>query len=241
MTYNVGELSPIKRHWITKTANIPMRFWGFEPSDILRDKGSFPEVVTHWVEDVTNGRVIKNPGDLGNTGVGLLFDGTPGLGKTTHAVTALTEVLRSLPDEEDELRKILHLSSTDFGMRARPVYYITMTDLMWKKKAAWDAEGEERSKLIAEMEGFHGRSSDDRLNVRVMVIDDLGKEYGSKYDTVSFDEILRSRYDQGLPTIITTNVQKEQWAARYTAPMGSFVHEAFRQVKLTGPDLRTGK
>lgn len=238
MTYNVGEMNALKRHWLTKTSNIPMRFWGFEPSDIIRDKGSFPDVITHWVEDVVDGKIIKNPGDLGNTGVGLLFDGAPGMGKTTHAVTAISEVIRALPDEDDDLRKILHLGSTDIGMRARPVYYITMTDLIWKKKAAWDADGEERAKLVSEMEGFHGRSSDDRLNVRVLVIDDLGKEYGSNYDTFSFDEILRSRYDQGLPTIITTNVPRENWGSRYGAAMGSFVHEAFRQVRLTGDDLR---
>ena len=34
----------------------------------------------------------------------------------------------------------------------------------------------------------------------------LGKEYGSKYDDSSFDEILRLRYDKSLPTIVTTNV-----------------------------------
>jgi DNA replication protein DnaC len=238
MTYEIGKLSPYKRHWLTKTSNIPVRFWGFEPSDIIRDKGSFPDVITHWVQDATDGKLIKNPGDLGNTGVGLLFDGAPGMGKTTHAVTALSEFIRSLPDDEEEARKILHMSSSDFGMKARPVHYTTMTDLIWKKKAAWDAEGEERSRLISEMEGFHGRSSDDRMNVRVLVIDDLGKEYGSNYDTFSFDEVLRARYDQGFPTVITTNVPRAAWAARYGEAMGSFVHEAFRQVKLSGDDLR---
>lgn len=238
MGYKVEGLTTLKRHWITKTSNIPMRFWGFEPSDIIRDKGSFPDVITHWVEDAVAGKIVKNPGDLGNTGVGLLFDGAPGMGKTTHAVTALAEFVRGLPDDDDEVRKILRMSHTDFGMAARPIHYITMTDLIWKKKAAWDADGDDRAKLVSEMEGFHGRSSDDRLNVRVLVIDDLGKEYGSNYDTFSFDEVLRSRYDQGLPTIITTNVPRETWGTRYGAAMGSFVHEAFRQVRLTGDDLR---
>lgn len=238
MTYNVGDLQPIKRHWLTSSSNIPTRFWGFEPADIIRDKGAFPQDITDWIEEAVAGEIIKNPGALGKTGVGLLFDGKPGMGKTTHAVTALTEFVRALPEDANECRKVLHFSAEDFGMRSRPVYYLTMTDLLWKKKAAFDADDAERKRLIYEMEGFHGRSTDDRMNVRVLVLDDLGKEYGSKYDDFSFDEILRSRYDRGLPTIITTNTPRAQWGDKYGHAMGSFAFEAFRRVILEGSDLR---
>jgi len=123
-------------------------------------------------------------------------------------------------------------------MRARPIFYLTMTDLLWKKKAAFDADEDERKKLTYEMEGFHGRSTDDRMNVRVLVLDDLGKEYGSKYDSFSFDEILRYRYDRGLPTIVTTNTPRADWGSKYGPAMGSFVNEAFRRIELKGNDLR---
>jgi DNA replication protein DnaC len=238
MTYNIGELSPMKRHWISKSSNIPTRFWGFEPSDIVRDKGSFPEDIHDWIKTLQDGLCIKHPGGLGTTGRGLLFDGKPGMGKTTHAVTTLMEVVRNLPDDDTECRKLLHYSMQDYSLNARPVYYLTMTDLLWKKKSAWDAEGEEQKRLVSEMEGFHGRSRDDRLNVRVLVLDDLGKEYGSEYDKFSFDEILRSRYDQGLPTIITTNTPRENWKTKYGEVMASFAFEAFKRVALTGTDLR---
>lgn len=238
MTYNFAEMSPLKRHWLTKTSNIPTRFWGFEPADIIRDKGSFPEDIHDWIAEASTGEIIQNPGALGRTGVGLLFDGKPGMGKTTHAVTVLTEFLRALPDEVEASRKILHYNNEDFGMRARPIFYLTMTDLLWKKKAAFDADEDERKKLTYEMEGFHGRSTDDRMNVRVLVLDDLGKEYGSKYDSFSFDEILRSRYDRGLPTIVTTNTPRADWGSKYGPAMGSFVNEAFRRIELKGNDLR---
>ena len=89
------------------------------------------------------------------------------------------------------------------------------------------------------MDGFHGRAKEDWLNVRVLVIDDLGKEYkGAGYNDASFDEVLRSRYDKGLPTIITTNVPRENWAAHYGEAMGSFAYEAFNRVEITGKDLR---
>lgn len=238
MTYDVSKLSPIKRHWMVKTSNIPSRFWGFEPSDIVRDKGRFPEEINDWIRDLSEGLVVMNNGGLGITGVGLLFDGKPGMGKTTHAVTTLMEVIRNMPDEEIETRKLLHYSAEDFGLKCRPVHYLTMTDMLWKKKATFEADPEEKRSLIAEMEGFHGRARDDRFNVRILVLDDLGKEYGSKYDDFSFDEILRSRYDRGLPTIITTNTKRENWAQKYSEAMGSFAYEAFRRVTIDGEDLR---
>jgi len=238
MTYDYAALSPVKRHWLTKTSNIPRRFYGWEPQDIIDDKGSFPEAIDNWVADVTGGHIIMNPGALGMTGKGLLFDGKPGKGKTTHAVVTLMEIIRKLPEDPEACRKLLYMSAEDFGMRSRPVYYLTMTDLLYLKKSAFEADGETRKRLQAEMEGFHGRSTDDRMNVRVLVLDDLGKEYGSKYDGFSFDEILRSRYDRGLPTIITTNTDISDWRSRYSEAMESFAHEAFRRVQLGGVDLR---
>lgn len=236
MTYNVGDLSPIKRHWIAKSSNIPMRFWGFEPSDIIQTLGQFPQDIDDWLSDINNGRIIKNPGGLGYTGVGLLFDGKPGMGKTTHAVTTLMQFIRTLPEDEASMKKILHYGDSDLSLNSRPVYYLTMTDLLHRKKSAWDDENKNLAQM--EIDGFHGRATDDRYNVRLLVLDDLGKEYGSKYDDYSFDDVARSRYDVGLPTIITTNTPLEQWKDKYSAAMESFAHEAFRRVTIGKGDIR---
>lgn len=236
--YDIAALPPLKRHWIAKTSNIPRRYHGFDYDSIREDLGSVPEVLTKWLEDVLAGDVILNSGGLGTTGVGLLFDGSPGRGKTTHAVTTLVEFVRGLPDDSEAAAKLLHCRLEDYSISMRPIYYLTMTDLLYKKKLSFDADSAERKALHLEMEGFHGRADDDRFNVRLLLLDDAGKEYGSKYDDFSFDDILRARYDKGLPTIITTNRERESWGAQYSDSMGSFVHEAFRRVKLGGEDLR---
>jgi DNA replication protein DnaC len=241
MAYNLAEMSPLKRFWLTRQSNIPQRYWGFDAQDITRDTGSFPKVIDVWLDDVLNGDVIKSMGKLGYTGVGLLFDGKPGRGKTTHAVTALTEFLLRLPDDDAGIARVMGCKTTDVGHKFRAVYFLTMNELLTKKKAAFDADSDERRELHYEMEGFHGRSTLDHLNVRLLVLDDLGKEYGSKYDDFSFDDVLRSRYDKGLPTIITTNKPRETWGTAYSEAMGSFAHEAFRRVKLDGIDLRKGR
>jgi DNA replication protein DnaC len=240
MTYKLSELTPMKNHWLLRNSNIPRRFIGMEPEDILDRTGEFPDAIESWLEKVLAGKVIKEIGGLGTTGTGLLFDGGPGLGKTTHAVTTLMEFIRRLPDDVESARAILAMSSENYGMQARPIYYMTFPEFLSRKKAMFDADPETKKNLFLEMEGFHGRLSvsEDHLNVRILVLDDLGKEYGSKYDDTSFDEILRARYDKALPTIITTNVNRENWEKQYGEAMGSFAHEAFKRVRIIGKDLR---
>lgn len=238
MTYNITDLNGMKRHWLLRNSNIPRRFIGWSPDDIRNSMGSFPQEIEDWLDDALHGDVIKQIGGLGVTGTGLLFDGGPGLGKTTHAVTTLMEFVRRLPEDDREARDILAISSENYDMNCRPVYYMTFPEFLSRKKALIDADPESKRLLFREMEGFHGRSDDDHLNVRVLVLDDLGKEYGSKYDDTSFDEILRARYDKALPTIITTNVPRENWAKQYGEAMGSFAHEAFTRVRIIGEDLR---
>ena len=235
MSYDLQDLPGLKRHWLLRNSNIPRRFLGFGPEDM---GAPFPQEIEDWLADALHGDIIKQLGGLGLTGVGLLFDGGPGLGKTTHAVTTLMEFIRRLPEDSTESQDILAVTADNYGMNFRPIYYMTFPEFLSLKKSMFEADPETRQELHRKMEGLHGRSEDDRLNVRILVLDDLGKEYGSKYDDSSFDEILRSRYDKALPTIITTNVPREAWAAQYGDAMGSFAHEAFTRVRIIGEDLR---
>jgi hypothetical protein len=239
--YDINELSSLKRHWLTRTSNIPRRFFGLEPQDIIDRAGYFPEEVATWIDDAVHGHVIKQIGNIGVNGVGLLFDGGPGIGKTTHAVVAAMEFLRQLPDDDAEASKVLSVNQKDYGLTFKPIYYMTYPEFLSRKKATFDAMPEDKREAMYELDGYHGRSKFDWLNVRVLVIDDLGKEYGSEYNDSSFDEILRLRYDKALPTIITTNVRLENWEAVYKEAMASFANEAFVRVPIVGDDLRAAQ
>jgi len=239
--YDINELSSLKRHWLTRTSNIPRRFFGLEPQDIIDRAGYFPEEVSTWIDDASKGHVIKQIGNIGINGVGLLFDGGPGIGKTTHAVVAAMEFLRGLPDNDAEACKVLGANHKDYGLNFKPIYYMTYPEFLSRKKATFDAVPEDKREAMYELDGFHGRSKFDWLNVRVLVIDDLGKEYGSEYNDSSFDEILRLRYDKALPTIVTTNVRLEDWEAIYKEAMASFANEAFVRVPIVGSDLRAAQ
>lgn len=239
--YDINTLSSLKRHWLLRTSNIPRRFLGLEPQDIIDRAGEFPNEVSTWIDDASKGHVIKQIGNIGVNGVGLLFDGGPGIGKTTHAVVAAMEFVKNLPDNDLEAAKILGMNNQDYGLNCRPIYYMTYPEFLSRKKSTFDADHDDKRSMVYELDGFHGRSKFDWLNVRILVIDDLGKEYGSKYDDSSFDEILRLRYDKALPTIVTTNVTLENWEAEYKEAMASFAHEAFVRVPIIGSDLRAAQ
>jgi DNA replication protein DnaC len=239
--FDLTTMEPMKRHWLTKGANIPMRYQKWDFQNIVDGLGKLPFSLTDWFDDLTSGKVILNLGDVGTTGVGLLLDGAPGRGKTTHAVSVLNEFVRAIPDDKLEACRLLHVSPNSYGLKFRPVYYLTMTDLLYRTKALFDADSDERARLQDELDGFYGRARDDAYNVRLLVLDDVGKEYGSEYDKFSFDSIIRMRYDKGLPTIITTNVDLNDWDETYSEAMQSFAHEAFRRVKLGGEDLRKAR
>lgn len=240
MQYDIARLPYKQRHWLLHTSNIPHRFIGMGPEDVEKRLGDFSIEINDWLEDVLDGKVIKTIGGLGTTGVGLLFDGDAGLGKTTHSVICLTELIRRIPDD-NVAKKVFQYGNNDCIASARPVYYMTVPDFINRKKAMIDADPETRREMQMYMEGYHGRSTMDHLNVRVLVLDDLGKEQKTDYNAAGFDELLRSRYDKGLPTIVTTNLDRSKWATKYGDAMGSFVFEAFNRVIIGDKDLRRTK
>jgi hypothetical protein len=239
---NMLELSPLKRHWLTRTLHIPIGFQGWDKQTIIDSTGKFPVEIDEWLDNVMAGKIIMNPGGRGMTGVGLLFDGSAGEGKTTHAVVALAEFIKRLPDDENLMREILHVSKSDFGYQFKIAQFMTYPEFMALKRSTYDGENEERRELQRQLDGLHGRAREDWLNVRVLVLDDLSKKSGTRHDNESFDELLRSRLDKGLPTIVTSNIMREDWGLAYEdESVGSFAYEAFSRVRIMNKDLRKSR
>jgi DNA replication protein DnaC len=90
--------------------------------------------------------------------------------------------------------------------------------------------------------GILGESVDDAYNIRVLVIDDVGKEHmsGSGWQKTMLHHVLRTRFNNGLPTIVTSNIPLEAWGAVYGPATESFAREAFVPIALKSPkgDLR---
>jgi DNA replication protein DnaC len=212
-----GPLTPLPypRRDFLKAAKIPPRFAGLRMEDLVGYKSEDIETCKQFVRDVRDGI---------NTGVGLLLHGAPGHGKTTIAVVTLMEALLRTPYG----RWSPEYKSGWFA--PRPGYFTTYPRLlsMQQRLMSLPHGDEERETIDLLVEGAYGRCIEPIWNIQVLVLDDLGKEHAtaSRWAEHAFDLLLRSRYDAGFPTIVTTNVPPEEWGQVYGESMMSFGHEA---------------
>ena len=213
--YRMESLAPSVRSYINK-AGLPEKTIGLEFSDLRPYEGNVLDGVKKWIDLVNSGKVIKARGEQ-TCGMGLLLVGSPGHGKTTLASTALQELLRGIP------RDVL---GGPERFPVRPGYFTDYPRFLRLQKRQWEPDADDAEANL--VDGLYG-DAQEHLNVKVMVLDDLGKEYrtASGWSENTFDALLRSRFNAGLPTIITTNVPLKQWADVYGAPMASFAYEAF--------------
>jgi len=215
VSYDLKDLAPSVRAYINR-AGLPMKSVGLELTDLDPYEGHVLDGVKKWIDLVNSGKVIKAQGER-TCGMGLLLVGNPGHGKTTLASTALQELLRGIPRD---------VIGTPERFPVRPGYFTDYPRFLRLQKRQWDPDADETEASL--VEGLYG-DAQDHLNVKILVLDDLGKEYrtASGWSENTFDALLRSRFNAGLPTIVTTNVPLQQWADVYGVPMASFAHEAF--------------
>jgi DNA replication protein DnaC len=188
------------------SANLPMKTIGMELTDL--DPSPAVDAASMWIESVRQGKVIQSIGES-TCGLGLLLMGEPGHGKTMPRI--------SWGNLEGNLR--------------RPAYFSDYPRLLRLQKAQWSEDKTEENQML--IDSLHGEAGKEH-NVRVFVLDDLGKEYrtSSGWAENTFDALLRARFNSGLPTIVTTNVPLRDWGMIYGEPMGSFAHESFIPIEV---------
>jgi len=212
--YDLQQLRPSIRSQILN-AGIPERFVGLTLEDLGDYKDEPTSTIKKWLDLVLNGQIIKARGSS-KCGLGLLLVGMPGHGKTTLASVVLQEILRKASPE--------FWGSTETFAK-KPALFVDYPKLLRIQQRAWKDEDGVDSALMESVYGDAGPTD----NINILVLDDLGKEHraASGWAENTFDAVLRSRYNAGLPTIVTTNVPLKNWGEVYGQPMESFAHEAF--------------
>lgn len=227
--FNLPDVKIRRRTWV-ELANIPSTRLGWTLEDCVDVPEISLEGIRAWMTGVKNKTVIRNSQDS-NCGKGLMFWGTPGLGKTTLALAIIQELMLTLSLEQFDVEEKTVL--------VRPCYFITFNDVLALKGSMMDGPTDEEERLY---KGILGECSNDAYNVRVLIIDDIGKEHAglTGWQKNMLHHVLRTRFNSGLPTIITTNVERKNWAGLYGDATESFVNEAFLYVPIetTKGDLR---
>lgn len=226
--YKPDELPPRRRTWV-KIASLPPAKVGWTLEDCTDVPAEPMNAVQKWLSALYKDRIIRAEGKE-TCGLGLMLYGLPGRGKTTLANTLLQEVIRNIDP-----------AVIGYGPGkavVRPCYFITYNGLLDLKGDIMDDHDSEDELLY---NGILGESADDAYNVRLLVLDDVGKEHASAsgWQKNMLHHVLRTRFNNGLPTIMTTNVKLDDWEIHYGSATQSFVHEAFIYVNMdASADLR---
>lgn len=227
--FNINELKPRRKIW-AKTAGIPAKRLGWTLDDCTDTSKAEMAQIKRWVKAVEEGRVIRAVSNEA-CGKGLLFTGRPGHGKTTLALSIIQEMITKFP--------LTAFDPPADGVLIRPVYFLTYNDFLELKGAMIDGATPDQEALFY---GILGECLDDSYNIRVLVLDDVGREHSSdsNWQKNQLHHILRTRFNKGLPTIVTSNKMLEDWAGPYGDATASFAKEAFAYLPIVSEkgDLR---
>lgn len=99
--------------------------------------------------------------------------------------------------------------------------------------------------IFNELEREHfGKSANVRqyeamvLECDLLLIDDLGAEFSTQFTNAALYNIINTRINLGLPTIINTNLNFEELADKYTRRVSSRLIGEYTQLKFFGNDVR---
>lgn len=180
-------------------ANVGQDYWEV---DFNNFKGpEKPKALTH--------KYLCNLEEMKDKGIGLLYVGPNGPGKTTLAMIAMKYLIRAR----------WNVYCTSLGE------IIETIQKTWKDK---DSESDEHTFI------------DRCRRADFVLIDDVGKEHRGQSGFVQtvFDNLIRFRVQNRLPTFLTTNLTKSELNQAYGESVMSLLDGKLLPVTVTGDDHR---
>ena len=87
----------------------------------------------------------------------------------------------------------------------------------------------------------NGEKTDRYFNCDLLIIDDLGSEVSNQFTVSCLYDVINTRINKGLPTMISTNLRQDEMRGRYWDRITSRIFGEFVTFMLTGTDVRAKK
>lgn len=212
-----------RRQQYLRRSNLPVRYYGAEFPAEFSDK-----LVDYWLENVLSGKSIKAEGGLGVTGVGIHFVGG------TAAQQAAAAAINRINEQTTAPEVLFKYSAQNFMNVDSPYKYATYADFLSLKKLGMDQKGEDREETMFDIEGYHGRLSlrEDWGNVRLLLLADVDLPTLTEYSQSSLSDLLISRYNKALPTILVSKLSNQDLRRMYGKAVEDVLTEGFLEVKV---------
>lgn len=224
--YTPEQASQIDWHRRWRSYGIPARYWNLGVADMQISPGNAGALgmargmVETWPER-------RNPPTGTDTahrllGRGQIYIGAYATGKSRLACAVGTDIARRYNTS------VLYMPVTEFFTLGR------------RLERAVDVAGKLRDE-VAMADVRRIRAQQQLVETTPLLLwDDLGKEYAAASGWTGSEvyRILRLRYDNNRPTIVTGNLPLPEWSAKYEGSLFSFIHEAFDRTVIGGEDRR---
>jgi DNA replication protein DnaC len=160
----------------------------------------------------------------------LLLVGPPGLGKTMLAAATLNMYQRGIHFKTRSGGAVPKGAICYLRQQRFPVYFIQLAELVSLHIRSFKLfeliqKHEQDPKEYLELDQL---LQDLKNKVELLVVDDVGKEHrtSSGFAEDEFDILVRTRYNEGLRTIYTTNVPLSRWGRQYSDSMRSLIERS---------------
>ena len=198
-----------KIHSLFRTSNIPIkyRYRRISEFEITKTNGSPDQSLSIATDAARLFLEDFNPSDLSEVR-GMYFAGPTGTGKTMLACLILNEII----------------------LRFRtPVHYIKITrDFFNRIRSTFNTESDSYGRA----ESIFYQLADQQ----VLVIDDFGVQADSEWEKRTLYDLIDARYENQSPTIITSNVEPEDWQNLFNGRVFSRLQEMTHFYGMVPPD-----